>query len=77
MTHDDDPAAEKYVRAILTLTSYSRAYVNTVSKRLGKTKDWVVALKALMLVLRLLKEGDPGFQQENILSNAFSHSDKF
>ncbi|KAF8407141.1 hypothetical protein HHK36_006266 [Tetracentron sinense] len=68
MTHDDDPADEKYIREILNLTSYSRGYVNacitTISKRLGKTRDWIVALKALMLVHRLLAEGDPVFQQE-------------
>ncbi|KAL5729644.1 hypothetical protein ACHQM5_002567 [Ranunculus cassubicifolius] len=68
MTHDDDPTDEKYIREILNLTSYSRGYVNacvgTISKRLGKTKDWIVALKALMLVHRLLSDGDPVFQQE-------------
>ncbi|KAL8162029.1 hypothetical protein V2J09_013518, partial [Rumex salicifolius] len=67
-SHDDDPASEKYVRQILTLTSYSRAYVDacitSVSRRLGKTRDWIVALKALMLVHRLMSDGDPIFQQE-------------
>ncbi|CBI21050.3 unnamed protein product, partial [Vitis vinifera] len=67
-SHDDDPAAEKYVQEILNLTKYSHGYVNAcvaaVSKRLGKTRDWVVALKALVLVHRLLAEGDPGFQRE-------------
>ncbi|PON71356.1 AP180 N-terminal domain containing protein [Parasponia andersonii] len=66
--HDDDPASEKYVREILNLTSYSRGYVHacvaSVSKRLGKTRDWIVALKALMLIHRLLNEGDPLFQEE-------------
>ncbi|KAJ9184032.1 hypothetical protein P3X46_007816 [Hevea brasiliensis] len=68
MSHDDDPANEKYIREILNLTSYSRGYVNAcvavVSKRLGKTRDWIVALKALMLIHRLLNEGDPLFQEE-------------
>ncbi|CAN0877564.1 Putative clathrin assembly protein At2g25430 [Linum grandiflorum] len=67
-SHDDDPASEKYIREILNLTSYSRGYVHAcvaaVSKRLGKTRDWIVALKALMLVHRLLNEGDPLFQEE-------------
>ncbi|XP_010250161.1 PREDICTED: probable clathrin assembly protein At4g32285 [Nelumbo nucifera] len=67
-SHDYDPTDEKYIREILTLTSYSRGYVNacvaTVSRRLGKTRDWIVALKALILVHRLLNEGDPVFQQE-------------
>ncbi|XP_041022742.1 probable clathrin assembly protein At4g32285 [Juglans microcarpa x Juglans regia] len=68
MSHDDDPADEKYIRSILNLTSYSRGYVHAcvsaVSKRLSKTRDWIVALKALMLVHRLLNEGDPVFQEE-------------
>ncbi|KAK7351381.1 hypothetical protein VNO77_10789 [Canavalia gladiata] len=67
-SHDDDPASEKYVREILNLISYSRGYVHAcvsaVSKRLGKTRDWIVALKALMLVHRLMNEGPPLFQEE-------------
>uniref|UniRef100_A0A5B6YXL8 ENTH domain-containing protein n=1 Tax=Davidia involucrata TaxID=16924 RepID=A0A5B6YXL8_DAVIN len=67
-SHDDDPADEKYVREILQLTSYSRGYVSAcvaaVSKRLGKTRDWIVALKSLMLAHRLLSDGDAVFQQE-------------
>ncbi|XP_060172059.1 putative clathrin assembly protein At2g25430 [Lycium barbarum] len=67
-THDNDPADEKYIREILYLTSNSRGYVSAfvfaVSKRLSKTHDWVVALKALMLVHRLLTDGDPVLGQE-------------
>ncbi|XP_009406985.2 putative clathrin assembly protein At2g25430 [Musa acuminata AAA Group] len=67
-SHDDEPANEKYLREILSMTSYSRGYVSaciaTVSKRLGKTRDWVVAVKALVLVHRLLVDGDPAFQHE-------------
>ncbi|KAH6790798.1 epsin N-terminal homology domain-containing protein / clathrin assembly protein-like protein [Perilla frutescens var. frutescens] len=66
--HDNDPASEKYIREILQLTSYSQGYVSacvvTVSKRLGKTRDWIVALKCLMLIHRLLNEGDAVFQHE-------------
>ncbi|KAK9072836.1 hypothetical protein SSX86_009271 [Deinandra increscens subsp. villosa] len=67
-SHDDDPASEKYIREILQLTSYSRGYVSAcvlaVSKRLSKTRDWIVALKCLVLIHRLLNEGDLVFQQE-------------
>lgn len=67
-SHDDDPAGEKYIREILNLTSYSRGYVSAavsaVSKRLGKTRDWIVALKALTLIHRLLSDGDPLFREE-------------
>ncbi|PHU14021.1 putative clathrin assembly protein [Capsicum chinense] len=67
-SHDDEPAGEKYIREILQLTSYSRGYVSVcmsaISKRLGKTRDWIVALKCLMLIHRLLNDGDAVFQQE-------------
>ena len=67
-THDEDPADEKYIREIVNLTRYSRGYVSacvaTVSKRLSKTRDWIVALKALMLVHRILVDGHPSFEEE-------------
>uniref|UniRef100_A0A5B7B0H8 ENTH domain-containing protein n=1 Tax=Davidia involucrata TaxID=16924 RepID=A0A5B7B0H8_DAVIN len=67
-SHDDEPADEKYIREILNLTSYSKGYVNAcvfaISKRLSKTHDWIVAVKALMLVHRLLIAGEPVLGQE-------------
>ncbi|XP_042461012.1 probable clathrin assembly protein At4g32285 [Zingiber officinale] len=67
-SHDEEPASEKYLREILNMTSYSKGHVSaciaTVSRRLGKTRDWIVALKALTLVHRLLADGDPAFQHE-------------
>ncbi|KAK4345161.1 hypothetical protein RND71_035337 [Anisodus tanguticus] len=67
-SHDDEPASEKYVREILHLTSCSRGYVtacvSSISKRLGKTRDWIVAIKCLMLTHRLLNDGDAVFQKE-------------
>lgn len=69
-THDEDPADEKYIREIITLTSYSRGYVGacvaTISKRLSKTRDWIVALKALMLVHRVMVDGHPSFEEEMV-----------
>ncbi|XP_057975994.1 putative clathrin assembly protein At1g03050 [Malania oleifera] len=66
--HEEYPAEEKHIREILSLTSYSRAYisacVNTLSKRLNKTKNWTVALKTLILIQRLLAEGDAAYEQE-------------
>lgn len=68
--HDEDPADEKYIREIITLTAYSRGYVGacvaTISKRLSKTRDWIVALKALMLVHRVMVEGHPSFEEEMV-----------
>ncbi|GFS37258.1 ENTH/ANTH/VHS superfamily protein [Actinidia rufa] len=66
--HEEYPADERHIREILSLTCHSRTYVGacvtTLSRRLSKTKNWVVALKALMLIQRLLAEGDPAFMQE-------------
>lgn len=67
-SHDDDRTDEKYIREILYLTSHSKGYVNAfvlaISKRLSKTHDWIVALKALMLVHNLLINGDPMLRHE-------------
>ncbi|KAI7988989.1 putative clathrin assembly protein [Camellia lanceoleosa] len=68
-SHDDEPADEKYIREILHLTSYSKlgyvnAFVFSISKRLSKTRDWIVALKALILVHRMLIDGDLVLGQE-------------
>ncbi|KAK6135368.1 hypothetical protein DH2020_030879 [Rehmannia glutinosa] len=66
--HEEYPPDERYVREILNLTTYSRAFVNacvsTIARRLSKTKNWVVALKTLMLIQRLLAEGDHAYEQE-------------
>ncbi|KAK2991920.1 hypothetical protein RJ640_006097 [Escallonia rubra] len=67
-SHDEEPADDKYIREILTLLSFSKGYVNAcvfaIGKRLSKTHDWIVALKTLMLVHRLLIDGDPVLRQE-------------
>ncbi|GAA0143071.1 vesicle coat protein [Lithospermum erythrorhizon] len=72
-SHDNEPADEKHIRGILNLMAYSRGYTNacviTISKRLSKTRDWIVALKALMLVHRLMSDGDPSFGQEMMYSS--------
>lgn len=71
-SHDEAPIEEKYVQEILHLTSYSRGYVSAcvagLGKRLAKTHNWVVAIKALMLTHRLLREGDSRFEEELFLS---------
>lgn len=70
--HEEFPADERYIREILSLTCYSRAHisacVNTLSRRLSKTKNWTVALKTLMLIHRLLAEGDPAYEEEIFFS---------
>ncbi|XVF67149.1 hypothetical protein PTKIN_Ptkin10aG0097500 [Pterospermum kingtungense] len=70
--HEEYPAEERHIREILCLTSYSRSYisacVNTLSRRLNKTHNWTVALKTLMLIQRLLSEGDPAYEEEIFFS---------
>ncbi|KAE8722737.1 putative clathrin assembly protein [Hibiscus syriacus] len=70
--HEEYPAEERHIREILSLTSYSRSHiracVKTLSKRLNKTRNWTVALKTLMLIQRLLSDGDAAYQQEFFLS---------
>ena len=66
--HDEYPAEEKYVREILSLTSYSRNYVSAcvsiLSRRLNRTKNWSVALKTLILIQRMLTQGDKAYEEE-------------
>ncbi|KAH6823369.1 ENTH/ANTH/VHS superfamily protein [Perilla frutescens var. hirtella] len=66
--HEEYPPDERYIREVLSLTTYSRTFVSacvrTISRRLSKTKNWVVALKTLMLIQRLLSEGDDAYEQE-------------
>ncbi|XVE93072.1 hypothetical protein REPUB_Repub01dG0158600 [Reevesia pubescens] len=70
--HEEYPSEERHIREILSLTSYSQTYisacVNTLSRRLNKTKNWTVALKTLILIERLLSEGDPAYEQEIFFS---------
>ncbi|XP_039852309.1 putative clathrin assembly protein At1g03050 [Panicum virgatum] len=66
------PADDRHVAEILALTRYSRARVAacvaSLSRRLGRTRTWPVAVKVLALVHRLLAEGDPAFEQEVFLA---------
>ncbi|CAM6051815.1 unnamed protein product [Sphagnum compactum] len=73
-SHEEAPVDDKYVQEILHLTSHSRFYVSAcaagLARRLGKTHNWIVALKCLTLAHRLICEGDPSFEHE--LKNAGS-----
>ncbi|KAL6840904.1 hypothetical protein ACP4OV_029164 [Aristida adscensionis] len=68
--HDDGPADERHAREVLRLTSGSRLHVAacaaSLARRLGKTRDYVVAAKCLALLHRLVAEGDPHFRHEAI-----------
>jgi ABC-type spermidine/putrescine transport system permease subunit I len=45
---------------------YVNACVVGLSKRLGKTHNWVMALKEVGIIHRFLRDGDPSFEQEVI-----------
>lgn len=66
--HDEFPAEEKHIQEIISLTGYSRSYItaciDTLSRRLNKTRNWTVALKTLILIQRLLAKGDPAYEEE-------------
>ncbi|XP_048563292.1 putative clathrin assembly protein At2g25430 [Triticum urartu] len=67
--HDDGPPDERHVQEVLRLTSGSSrihvaACVATVSRRLARTRDYVVAAKCLALLHRLVADGDPHFRHE-------------
>ncbi|CAN6337546.1 unnamed protein product [Urochloa humidicola] len=66
------PADERHIREILSLTCLSRGYVracvSSLSRRLGRTRSWAVALKTLVIVHRVLADGDPAFEREVFLA---------
>ncbi|AQK68854.1 Putative clathrin assembly protein [Zea mays] len=68
--HVECPPKERHVRKILLATSANRPRADlsyciyALSRRLSKTKNWIVALKTLIVVHRLLREGDPMFKEE-------------
>lgn len=69
-THDHDPINEKHIQKIMNLTYYSHGYASAniaaILERLSKTCDWIVLLKALVLVHRLLVDGHSSFEEEVI-----------
>ncbi|KAJ4754708.1 ENTH/ANTH/VHS superfamily protein [Rhynchospora pubera] len=68
--HVERPPKERHIRKIFYATSSGRprtdvSYcVHALSKRLTKTRNWVVALKTLLVIHRTLREGDPIFRDE-------------
>ncbi|KAL8142053.1 hypothetical protein V2J09_015085 [Rumex salicifolius] len=68
--HVECPPKDRHLRKILIATSAVRpradvAYcIHALARRLGKTRNWTVALKTLIVIHRLLREGDPTFREE-------------
>ncbi|KAK7303931.1 hypothetical protein RJT34_14854 [Clitoria ternatea] len=68
--HVEYPPKERHVRKIFYATSAHLpradvAYcIHKLSKRLAKTRSWIVAIKTLIVIHRTLREGDPTFREE-------------
>ncbi|KAJ1263916.1 hypothetical protein BS78_09G222900 [Paspalum vaginatum] len=68
--HVECPPKERHLRKVVAATSIARpradvAYcIHALSRRLAKTRNWIVALKTLVVIHRLLREGDPTFREE-------------
>ncbi|CAK7345738.1 unnamed protein product [Dovyalis caffra] len=68
--HVECPPKERHVRKIFSATSVIRpradvAYcIHAISRRLAKTRNWIVAIKTLIVIHRTLREGDPTFREE-------------
>ncbi|KQK16955.1 hypothetical protein BRADI_1g31617v3 [Brachypodium distachyon] len=68
--HVECPPKERHLRKLLYATLVNRpradvAYcICTLARRLSKTKNWIVALKTLIVIHRLLREGDGTFKDD-------------
>jgi len=68
--HVECPPKERHLRKVVAATSIARpradvAYcIHALARRLAKTRNWIVALKTLVVIHRLLREGDPTFREE-------------
>ncbi|XP_062106025.1 clathrin coat assembly protein AP180-like [Humulus lupulus] len=68
-SHHEIPLDEtRYLKEILQVIStdkvYAAACAHAIAKRVGRTRNWIVALKSLMLVFRIFQHGDPHFPKE-------------
>ncbi|XP_057806452.1 putative clathrin assembly protein At4g25940 isoform X2 [Salvia miltiorrhiza] len=68
--HVECPPKERHVRNIFAAVSLAspRADVgyciHALTKRLSKTRSWIVAIKSLIVFHRILREGDSSFREE-------------
>ncbi|KAG8055762.1 hypothetical protein GUJ93_ZPchr0001g29606 [Zizania palustris] len=68
--HVESPPKERHLRKVAAATSIVSpradvAYcIHALARRIAKTRNWIVALKTLVVIHRLLREGDPTFREE-------------
>ncbi|KAF5205515.1 Clathrin coat assembly protein [Thalictrum thalictroides] len=71
-THEEFPVEDRHINEILLFTSSNKVYAKScaelLAKRIGRTNNWIVALKALMIVLRVFQDGDPHFPKEVLIT---------
>ncbi|WOK99901.1 clathrin assembly protein [Canna indica] len=78
-SHDERPPKERQVRKVLAAASRNIprtdvAYcVRALARRLAKTRNWVVALKTLIVIHRILREGDSIFREELLYYSYQAH----
>ncbi|XP_031262188.1 clathrin coat assembly protein AP180-like [Pistacia vera] len=76
--HDEIPVDDRYLNELLQLISSNKVHVvacaQVIAKRIGRTRNWIVALKSLMLILKIFHDGDPFFPRE--ISNAMKRGHK-
>ncbi|KAG2324164.1 hypothetical protein Bca4012_038561 [Brassica carinata] len=68
-SHDEDvPIYDRLVSDILAIISSKKSHAAScaaaIGRRIGRTRNWIVALKSLVLVLRIFQDGDPYFPRE-------------
>ncbi|KAL7592935.1 hypothetical protein Lser_V15G33478 [Lactuca serriola] len=69
-SHVECPPKERHIRKIFSATSVvvpraDVAYcIHVLYRRLSRTKNWIVAIKTLIVFHRTLREGDPSFREE-------------
>ncbi|KAM3350740.1 hypothetical protein ACQJBY_023052 [Aegilops geniculata] len=68
--HVECPPKDRHLRKIVAASSMARpqadvAYcIHALARRLTRTRSWIVALKTLVVIHRLLRDGDPTFREE-------------
>ncbi|KAM0939338.1 putative ANTH domain, ENTH domain, ANTH domain superfamily protein [Dioscorea sansibarensis] len=71
-SHVECPPSERHVRKIIAVIMNGQprvdvAYcIHALARRLAKTRNWIVALKTLILIHRILRECDRTFKEELI-----------
>jgi hypothetical protein len=68
-SHDEEvPIDDRLVTEILGIISSKKSHAAScaaaIGRRIGRTRNWIVALKSLVLVLRIFQDGDPYFPRE-------------